>query len=226
VKPHPFSHFRRTVIRGLMIVLPLLITLWLLGILFRVIDDKVTPLVRGVLVRVGISELEVWFLRFGIPIIGLLLTVGFVYLLGLLGGNLGGRRFVSAIESYILRIPVVRSIYGSARQLLDAFSVTGRQHFSRVVLVEYPRRGIWTVGFVTRESRHAVPRVDSRSVPVFMPTTPNPTSGWMALVPVGELIELEMSIEDGLKLVVSGGIVSPENLGAVVSEPRMPEGGR
>jgi uncharacterized membrane protein len=203
----------------LILVLPLLITVWLLRVLFNVINTNVTPLVRQVLIWAGIPNLELWFARLGIPIIGLLMTALFVYLLGLLGGNLGGRRLVTAGESYILRIPIVKGIYGSARQLLDAFNISDRRHFSRVVVVQYPRAGLWTVGFVTREIGHnlaAATEAPVRLVPVFLPTTPNPTSGWMVLVPEAELIELDLGIEDGLKLVVSGGIVSPDDLGTVI----------
>jgi len=220
VRPHPFSHVRRNLIRGLVLVLPLLITLWLLGILFDILNVYVTPLVRQSLVWIGIPGLERWFARMGIPIIGLLLTVLSIYLLGLLGGNLAGRRMLAMVEGWILRVPLVKGIYGSARQLLDAFGSAGQRHFSRVVIVEYPRQGVWTLGFVTREVEHRLGAGRDGSprafIPVFLPTTPNPTSGWMLLVPTDELLELDMSIEDGLKLVVSGGIVSPTDLGSKV----------
>ncbi len=217
----PLAHFRRKLIQGLLLVLPLLITVWLLGILFNVINEFVTPYVRGVLVWTGIPGLERWFARLGIPIIGLVMTALFVYTLGLLAGNLAGRRFVRMIESQILKIPLVRGIYGSSRQLLDAFSITGKRAFSKVVILEYPRKGLWTLGFVTTEVEHLMADDENgalSTVPVFLPTTPNPTSGWMILVPTRDLKVLDMTIEDGLKLVVSGGIVSPENLGSLVSK--------
>jgi len=221
MRPHLFAHLRRNLVRGLFLVLPLLITVWLLGILFDIIDANVTPMVREVLTRLGIPGLERWFARLGIPIIGLLLTVSSIYLLGLIGGNLGGRRALTMIESLILRIPLVKGIYGAARQLLDAFSMTSQRHFSKVVLLEYPRRGMWTLGFVTREISHSISTGNdgrpSQMVPIFLPTTPNPTSGWMILVPVDDLQVLDLSIEDSVKLIVSGGIVSPDNLGARLS---------
>jgi uncharacterized membrane protein len=114
---------------------------------------------------------------------------------------------VHAVESWILRIPLVRSIYGGARQLLDAFNATKSGGFSRVVLVEYPRKGLYTVGFVTNERPGTGGTV--KEVFVFLPTTPNPTSGWLALVPMDQVIDLDVSVEEGVKLVVSGGIVVP-----------------
>jgi uncharacterized membrane protein len=214
-----FAHVRRQIVRGLFLVLPLLVTIWLLGLLFEVVDKNVTPLVHGVLVWAGIPGLERWFARMGIPIVGLLCTFLTIYLLGLLAGNLAGRRLVRSAESFILRIPVVKGIYGSARQLLDAFSFGGTRTFSTVVMVEYPRKGLWTLGFVTTENEHRLRRGRSNSVsvvPVFLPTTPNPTSGWLLLVPTGDLRVLDMTIEEGMKLIVSGGIVSPANLGSLV----------
>ena len=213
--PGVLAHVRKQLVRGVILVLPLLITLWLLGILFTLINDNVTPYVRAVLEGLGIPGLERWFARLGIPIIGLLLTAAFLYAIGLLAGNLAGKRLLALIESYILRIPLVKGIYGSARQLLDAFSVTGARAFSKVVMLEYPRLGLWTLGFVTTEVEHLIAHGDESvaSVPVFLPTTPNPTSGWMILVPIDELVVLEMSVEDAIKMIVSGGMVGPPELG-------------
>ena len=209
------AHVRSRLIRGTVLVLPALITIWLLRLLFRIIDTNVTPYVRSLLEALGIPGLERWFARLGVPIIGLLLTAAFVYLIGLLAGNFLGRRFGTAIESYILRVPLVKGIYGGARQLLDAFTPGGRQTFSTVVAVEYPRPGVWTVGFVTSRVIHRLPTQGrlAECLPVFFPTTPNPTSGWLALVPSEDVRVLDISVEDGVKLIVSGGIVSPPDVG-------------
>lgn len=216
------THVRSKLVRGVLLVLPLLVTVWLLGILFDVVNHNVTPWVRRLVSRLGIEELEGLLARVGIPLMSLVLTVGLIYLVGLLASNLALRRIGRSIEAVILRIPLVKGIYGSARQLLDAFSVGGKRTFSKVVIVEYPRIGVWTVGFVTREVRHRLssPQTgkETRSVPVFLPTTPNPTSGWMVLVPTGDLRVLDMTVEDGIKLVVSGGIVGPSDLGSLVRE--------
>lgn len=218
---HPLlTHLRGKLIRGLFLVLPLLITVWLLGLLFDIVNRNVTPWVRRLVLRLGTDELEGLLARFGIPVMSLFLTVLLIYLIGLFAGNLGGRRVGRVFESVILRIPVVNWIYGSARQLLDAFGGGGRRTFSKVVMLEYPRTGLWTVGFLTTEVEHRLPLPDSSataiSVPVFLPTTPNPTSGWMVLVPTRDLRVLDMTVEEGLKLVVSGGIVGPPDLGPLV----------
>jgi len=209
------AHVRRELFRGVALVLPLLITAWLLAVLFRIVDDKIGPHVRTGLERLGMSGLDEGIGRFAAPLIGLALTAVFVYLLGLFAGNMVGRRIVALVEIAILRVPLVKSIYGAARQLLDAFTSTGSRAFSRVVLLQYPRIGMWALGFVTSDDPHRIPAGDGESVatvPVFLPTTPNPTSGWMIFVPRGELLDLDMTIEEAMKLVVSGGIVGPANL--------------
>lgn len=211
-----FAHVRARLLRGVILVLPLVVTVWLLGLLFDVINRNVTPLVRALFESIGVPGLQLWWARLGIPIVSLALTVLFIYLLGLVGGNLAARRLLVLVESWILRIPLVKGIYGSSRQLLNAFSFTGTRAFSKVVIVEYPRRGIWTFGFVTGEVEHRIRHPDRElaAVPVFLPTTPNPTSGWMSLVPTGELRIVDISIEDAVKLIVSGGIVSPPDIGS------------
>ncbi len=220
---NPFlTHLRSKLVRGLLLVLPLVITVWLLGLLFDIVNRNVTPWVRRLVLRLGIEELEGVLARLGIPVMSLFLTVVVIYLVGLFASNLAGRRIGSAFESVILRIPVVNSVYGSARQLLDAFSMGGKRTFSKVVILEYPRLGVWTVGFLTTEVEHRLSSPGSSrgatSVPVFLPTTPNPTSGWMVLVPTGDLRVLDMTVEEGIKFVVSGGIVGPPDLGTLVRE--------
>lgn len=212
-----FGHVRDRFVRGFLLVLPLLLTIWLLRILFAIVHDNVTPLLFAFLRAVGLGGLEGWHAKITVPLIGFLLTLLVVYLIGLVGANLVGRRMVHAVESWILRIPLVKSIYGGARQLLDAFNATKSGGFSRVVMVEYPRKGIHTIGFVTGE--RPTPGGASNEVFVFLPTTPNPTSGWLALVPKEQVIDLDVSVEEGIKLIVSGGIVVPPSFSAKDAVP-------
>jgi uncharacterized membrane protein len=216
-----FAHIRGRLVRGVILLLPLLVTVWLLGLLFNLINSNVAPLVRRLLEWGRIPGTESWLAPVAIPVVSLLLTALATYLLGLVAGNLAGRRLLTLVESWILRIPLVKGIYGSARQLLDAFGASGARAFSKVVLLEYPRAGLWTLGFVTTEVVHMIKHRGEESVPtvpVFLPTTPNPTSGWMILVPTSDLRELDISIEDAIKLIVSGGIVAPNDIGALTRE--------
>ncbi len=212
-------HLRSRTVRGLLLILTMLVTVWLLKLLFDMINTYITPLVVAVFQSAGSPDLDRWQARIGFPIIGLLLTVLAIYLCGLLAGNMVGRRLVQMVERFILRIPVVKGIYGAARQLLDAFSFSDKKTFSKVILVEYPRRGLWTVGFVTTDEEHNLGGAGNRTVPVFLPTTPNPTSGWLIFVPVDDLKVLDIPMDEAVKLVVSGGIVSPGDIGRLQRSP-------
>ena len=213
-EPHRgvFARLRQAFVTGLFITLPLIITVWLLGILLRLVEAVSTPLLLGLL---GIAwpalAADPALTRWVVPVVGLLATCAVILAVGALATNFIGRRMVEAFDRLMMRVPVVKGIYGAARQLLDAFG-NKTSSFRRVVAVEYPRPGIWTIGFLTqsatRMGREGAPPIEGVSM-VFLPTTPNPTSGWLAVVPDDQVIALDMSIEDGVKLIVSGGLVAP-----------------
>jgi len=207
-----FTHIRTRLTSGLLLILPLVITLWILKLVFALVDDNVTPWVMRILAVTRLQQASHLNVSFLAPMVGLILTVFIVYGFGLLAGNLAGRRLWGWIEAGILRVPIVKRVYGSARQLLDSFSAGGAGGFSRVVALEYPRPGVWTVGFVTNENAAALSpsAADGSPVAVFLPTTPNPTSGWLAIVRAKDAIPLDISVEEGIKLVVSGGFVLPQ----------------
>ncbi len=115
-------------------------------------------------------------------------------------------------EKILKKIPVVSSVYNSSKQFIQAVSLTSKDGFRKVILVEYPRRGLWVIGFVTCENTGETQLLtEEEVVNVFIPTTPNPTSGFLLLVPKKDVVTLSMTVEEGLKLVVSGGIVTPPN---------------
>jgi len=210
------GRLRQRFLTGLVIVLPMVITVWLLGILFRIVHGISTPTILRILnaFRVPLVD-EPTFANYMAPLIGMLTTLGFILLVGVLTTNFLGRQLVEAFDRLMLRIPLIKGIYGGARQLLNAFSKPTSE-FRRVVAVEYPRPGVYTVGFVTRENvtlRSAADKKMPGHTLVFLPTSPNPTSGWLAALPEDDVIPLDLSIEDGLKLIVSGGLVTPANWG-------------
>ncbi|HKB07068.1 MAG TPA: DUF502 domain-containing protein [Candidatus Polarisedimenticolia bacterium] len=198
---------------GLVILLPLVITLWLLRILFNLVHGVSTPVILRILdlLRLPLVD-DPAFATYLAPLIGLAATFLLILLTGLLATNFLGRRFVAAFDRLMLRIPLIKGIYGAARQLLDALS-RKNDAFQRVVMVEYPRPGVYTLGFLAREDTTL--RLSGHGgkmkgfALVFLPTTPNPTSGWLAAVPDRDVIPLDMSIEDGIKTIVSGGLVLP-----------------
>ena len=208
----PLARLRQAFLTGLVIVLPLTITVWVLGMLVRLLEGLSSPILLALL-RLVDPDLaaDAGFATWVVPFVSVSLTFLLVVLVGALAGNFAGRRLVAAFERLMLRVPVVKGIYGAARQLIDAFSRKD-EVFRRVVAVEYPRPGLWTIGFLTR-SGAVVPRSDGPPLQdvslVFLPTSPNPTSGWLAVVPDRQVVPLEMSIEEGVKLIVSGGLVAP-----------------
>lgn len=190
--------FRRAFLTGLLVLAPLGVTWWVSVWLFRSIDDMVRPMILSV----------PWVARTlppgGILGIGVLAAVVVVTVVGLFANNLLGRTFFGLIDGLLARIPWVKGVYGAAKEISGVvFSDKGRA-FRYVVALEYPRHGIYSIGFVTREPRY---EGHEEFLHVFLPTSPNPTSGYFLLVPRVEAVQLAMSVEDGLKLIVSGGAV-------------------
>jgi uncharacterized membrane protein len=208
------GRLRQLFLTGLAILLPLIITIWVLRILFRMVHGVSNPVILRLLRTLPTPYADDHaFTTYLAPLIGIVSTILLVMLVGALTTNLLGRQFVSAFDKLMLRIPLIKGIYGAARQLLDAFNANTKS-FQRVVVVEYPRAGLYTVGFVTRDQVSFRSEGGGRTLPgltlVFLPTTPNPTSGWLAAVPDEQVYPLDLTVEEGVKLVVSGGLVLPQ----------------
>jgi len=190
--------FRRAFLTGLLVLAPLGLTLWVFISLFRVIDGWIQPMLQQVPFIARLLP------EGGITGIGVLTALLIVTLVGLFAGNLIGRAFFSALDAVFARIPWIKPVYGAAKDISGVVFGDRSQAFRRVVLFEYPRRGIYSLGFVTNE---AVAADGSGILHIFLPTTPNPTSGFFLMVPSEDAIQLPIPIEDGIKLVVSGGAV-------------------
>lgn len=193
---------RRYLIAGLLVWVPLVITVVVIRSLVGFMDQSMLLLPKE------------WrpeaLLGYPIPGLGLVLTVTIVVMTGLLAANLFGRRVVAAWESLLARIPLVRSIYSAVKQVAETIFAANGEAFRKVLLIEYPRRGIWTLAFQTGTATGEIQRrTEAEVITVFVPTTPNPTSGFIMMIPKSEVMELEMSVEDALKLVVSLGVVAP-----------------
>jgi len=193
---------KRYLIAGLLVWVPL-------GITFLVIRALVGVMDRTLLLLPPDWRPEA-LLGFPVPGLGIVLSVLVVLITGMVVANLLGRKLVEGWESLLNRIPLVRSIYSAVKQILETLFVAGGNSFRKVLMVEYPRRGLWTLAFQTGSGTdEAHDKAGHRLVTVFVPTTPNPTSGFIILVPEEDIIELDMSVEDGLKLIMSLGVVIP-----------------
>lgn len=195
---------RKYLIAGLLVWMPL-------GITFLVIRAIVGFLDKTLLLLPEASQPDN-LLGFHIPGLGVVLAVILVLATGMIVANLLGRRLVNAWESLLSRIPLVRTLYAGIKQILEAVLAADAKSFRRVLLVEYPRKGVWSLAFMTSDQLGEVQeKTKQRVISIFIPTTPNPTSGFVLMVPEEEVITLDMSVEEGLKMIISMGVVVPND---------------
>ncbi len=220
-----WAHLRRQTrkhfLAGLLVIVPL-------GITYYVVSAIVTTMDRVLAILPPRFHPDT-YLPFHVPGIGVIVTLLIIQAVGFLGANLLGRRVVKTYEGVLERIPVVRTLYVAVKQLLEQMSSGDAERFRRVVLVEYPRKGLYSLGFVTGVTRGEIQeKTAERVVNVFLPTTPNPTSGFYLLVPEKDAVPLEISVEDAFKLIISAGLVGSEPRKANSSAPegQSPASGR
>jgi len=194
-----FDRLRQAFMSGLAVIVPVAITLWVLNAILGWVDRLIAP----ILINYGLD----------IPGLGVMTMVVLILLVGFLSRNLVGRLLLRGLDQVIARIPVARAIYSAVKDLIGAFSL-GKQGktFREVVLVEYPRKGIYSIGFATNDLVVRVRAKKNDVISVYFPHPPNPTSGVMVLVPRKDVRVLDLTVEDGLKLALSAGIVAPEEL--------------
>ena len=199
------SRIRSWFFTGILVMTPLILTIYVVWAFITFVDNLVVPMVPY-------YYRPSTYLPFPIPGLGLIIVFIFTTFVGILATGLFGRTLIRLWENILSRMPVVRSVYSAIKQILETVMATQSDAFRQAVLVEYPRKDIWAIGFVTGSTKGEVgENINKKMVNVFMPTTPNPTSGFLLFFPEKDLIFLKMSVEDALKLVVSGGMVIPKN---------------
>lgn len=190
---------RKYLLAGIAVLLPLAVTVWLLYSIFIFIDGVV-----GSLIKLAIG--------YYIPGVGFAVTLVIVFLAGLLATNLIGRKLIGLWEHVLLRTPLASPIYKTIKQIVDTVGRRDEQAFRQVVLVEYPRRESWVIGFLVGEAEADIfGEIGENHVKLFVPTVPNPTSGFLIIVSRKDIIPLPISVEDGFRVVLSAGIVIPNN---------------
>ena len=204
------NNIRRRLIAGVLVVVPLWMTYIALKFFLRMLDGFFAPIIKRLL-------------GFSVPGLGFALLLIFIYLIGMIATNILGRTLIGFGEAILNRIPLVKNIYQAAKQLVHTISLSKSMGFKRVVLLEYPRPGIRVLAFVTNSvenehEQHGKKRFET----VFIPHTPSPTSGFLQLVPADQLIETNLTVEEGLKMVISGGLVSPKQFSLQSDKPRFP----
>ncbi len=197
-------HLRTYFLTGLLVVVPVGITLYVLKIVIGWADSLVALLPP----RLHPNS----YLPFPIPGLGLIITALFIMSVGIVTTNFIGKRMVALGEQIVDKIPLVRSIYVAVKQLLETIFSRDKESFKRVVMVEYPRKGIHSIGFVTGVSKGEIQdKTGQKVLNVFVPTAPNPTSGYLIMVPEDDTIPLDMDVETAFKMVLSGGMITSEN---------------
>jgi len=204
-----FKNFQRRIrnvfITGLLTTLPIALTWFILQFLLNNFD-VLSPVFTNILIQLGAPIPE----GYRIPFLGLVVTLLIVLIVGWLTTNFFGKKVFQIGELLIEKIPFVRRIYKGSKQVVSSIAEADTSAFRKVVLIEFPRRGLLAIGFVTGESRGEVQELTRENMlNVFVPTMPNPTSGFLIFSPLEELTEVSMTIEEGIKYVVSGGLVTP-----------------
>lgn len=209
------ARLRRYFLTGLVVTAPVLLTVYIVWGTITWIDGVVTPFIP----RQYLPEAH---LPFKIPGVGLVVVLIGLTVMGWVSAGYVGRRLVRFGESIVARMPVVRGLYSAMKQVFVTLFTQSSNSFRQVVLIQFPRHGVWSLGFVTGTTSGEVARRTGNGeamVNVFVPTTPNPTSGFLMFVPPGELVHLDMSVEDGLKMLVSIGLVTPVEMAPPVPRP-------
>ena len=210
-RPGIAGRLRTWLLTGLLVTAPFVISFYVTWIVIHSVDSAITPWIPA-------RYLPETYLPFAIPGMGLLIVLVTLTIIGALTASLLGRYFLHLSDHLLARMPVVRSIYSATKQIFETILSSQGNAFRSVVLIEYPRHGIWTLGFLTGSSLGEVQHHTARDVVnVFVPTTPNPTSGFLLFLPREDVVELSMTVEEGIKMIVSGGIVVPPD--------RRPKGG-
>ena len=207
---------RKYLIAGLLVWLPLAATVVVIKLLIDLLD-------KAILLFPPEWQPETLF-GFSIPGFGIVIGVSILILTGAFAANLFGRKLVGFWEAVLGRIPLVRTIYSSVKQVLETLFSSNSESFRRVVLIEYPRKGIWSLGFQTNEALTAARKASGKDlVSIFVPTTPNPTSGFIVMLPTDEITQLDISVEDGFKFIISMGVIVPEGTDTDFSEKEVKE---
>lgn len=203
VAPKRRKGLRRYLVAGVLVWLPILATLWVVSFLVRLMDRTLLLLPQDYRPEA--------LLGIPLPGLGAIFAVAILFVTGLLVTNFLGRRLVGYWEGILQRIPLVRSVYGGVKGFTE--SVFSQDNsFRRVVMIQYPRLGAWSIGFVTSDNlREVSEKTGRQQVCVYIPTTPNPTSGFIVLVPKEEVVELRMSVDAAMKMIITCGVVVPQN---------------
>ncbi|MEI7948310.1 MAG: DUF502 domain-containing protein [bacterium] len=201
------KHLRARMISGILVLIPLAITIFLFNIILKSLTAFVSPWISLLLTKLpasyGLKNPD-----YAVTLLALCVTLLIIYFTGLLTNHIIGRRMISLGERVLMKMPIIKSIYSASKQVVDTFSSSTKAAFKAVAVVEFPRKGSLAIGFVTGSMTDPDGHLLYR---VFIATTPNPTTGFLLILPADEVQFTDISVEDGVKMIVSGGVLSPES---------------
>jgi len=206
-------NIRNRLISGIFVIVPFAVTIVVVRWLFLALADFLRPIVSKileVLPRIHlIQEIPPVYIQYAVSLATILSLLLIIYLFGAVAKFVAGRRLLAIGEKIVLKIPLVRTIYTATKQVTTALSLQDNPSFKSVVLVEFPRKGTYALGFLTGTLKDSS---NNTYCKVFIPTTPNPTTGFFEMIPANEVLQTEMTVEEAFKMIISGGIVAPETL--------------
>jgi len=196
---------RTKFLTGIFTLIPIVLTVYVFKLFLSFFDNIVGPVVNPISIR---------YLGFEIPGLGLVAGIFLIFLLGLFTSNIVGRSFFNILENWVDQIPLIKTVYSTSKKILTAFQLN-QEGFEKVVFFEFPRKGAWSMGFVTGETEG---KDGTKFYSIFLPTTPNPTSGWMIFLPQTDVVASNLSVEEGLQTLISAGTLVPEKMNIFKNE--------
>ena len=201
---------RKRMLTGLLLILPVYVTFFVIKFLFSFIGGILSPVITQTLHFFGVTMPKTSLDEFIITFLGLILTFVALYFIGIFAANFVGKFIIKYFENLLTKMPIVKSIYSSVKQVLHAVALPGKQSFKRVVLVDFPKEGTKSIGFVTGVSECG----DGKKISVFIPTIPNPTTGFLIFVDESDVTNTNLTVEEAFKTLFSAGVLMPENVSA------------
>lgn len=202
---------RKRMLTGLLLILPIYVTFFVVKFLFGFVGGTLSPIIKKILQFYGVTTPRSSVDEFIITFLGLILTFISLYFIGIFAANFVGKAIINYFESLLTKTPIVRNIYSSVKQIIHSISLPGKQAFKRVVLIDFPKEGTKSIGFVTGATEY---KYEKNLLSVFIPTTPNPTTGFLIFITEDAVIDTNLTVEEAFKTLFSGGVLTPPDITA------------
>lgn len=200
---------RKRMLTGLLLILPVYVTFFVVKFLFSFVGGTLAPVVKKMLQIYGVTQPKTSINEFIITFFGLILTFIALYFIGIFAANFVGKAIINYFENLVTKTPIIRNIYSSVKQIIHSVSLPGKQAFKRVVLIDFPKAGTKSMGFVTASTKC---NNEKKLITVFIPTIPNPTTGFLVFTTEDEVIDANLTVEEAFKILFSGGVLTPEHI--------------